>query len=100
MEGESVEWLTSLGKRVDREIGFVAGTTPSSIYMSENNTTKQSYEIALKIVGNEIFSLRISTDSESNRWVAITITTILLFAGMIVLFGDAFIDFFKMLSGS
>ena len=68
--------------------------------MSENITTKQSYEIALRIVGNEIFSLRISTDSESNRWVAITITTILLFAGMIVLFGDAFIDFFKMLSGS
>ena len=100
MEGESVEWLTSLGKRVDREIGFVAGTTPSSIFMSENITTKQSYEIALRIVGNEIFSLRISTDSESNRWVAITITTILLFAGMIVLFGDAFIRFISSLMGS
>ena len=100
MEGESAEWLTSLGKRVDREIGFVAGTTPSSIFMSENITTKQSYEIALRIVGNEIFSLRISTDSESNRWVAITITTILLFAGMIVLFGDAFIRFISSLMGS
>ena len=99
MEGESVEWLTSLGKRVDREIGFVAGTTPSSIFMSENTTTKQSYEIALKIVGNEIFSLRISTDSESNRWVAITITTILLFAGMVVLFGDEFVRFISSLMG-
>ena len=100
MEGESVEWLTSLGKRVDREIGFVAGTTPSSIFMSENITTKQSYEIALRIVGNEIFSLRISTDSESNRWVAITITTILLFAVMVVLFGDEFIRFISSLVGS
>jgi hypothetical protein len=68
--------------------------------MSENTTTKQSYEIALRIVGNEIFSLRISTDSESNRWVAITITTILLFAVMVVLFGDEFVRFISSLVGS
>lgn len=59
----------------------------------------QSYEISFRVLGNEIFGVKLSTTSTSTRWVAVAILTI--FSSLVLLgaYGDKFINLYHWLVG-
>ena len=59
----------------------------------------QSYEISLRILGNEIIGVKLSTTSTSTRWVTVAILTI--FSSLVLLgaYGEKLIQLYKWLIG-
>lgn len=57
----------------------------------------KTYEVKLRILGNEVFALALTSTSDSNRWVAIGLIT--TFATLTVLgaYGEKIISLYRYL---
>ena len=60
----------------------------------------QSYELSIRVLGNEILGLRLSTTSTSSRWI--TVALISIFSTLVLLgaYGEKLIQLYKWLTVS
>lgn len=58
----------------------------------------QSYEVTIRVLGNEIFAVKLSTTSTSNRWVLISLVSIFAFLTILGAYGDKFVDLYRWLT--
>lgn len=65
--------------------------------MSEDDD--QSYEISFRVLGNEIFGVKLSTTSTSSRWITVALVTI--FSSLVLLgaYGDKLVSLYHWLVG-
>ena len=66
--------------------------------MNETEIPQKSYEIKLRILGNEIFAICL-TSSNDDRWTAIGLFTVFSILTVIGAYGDKIVSLFKMLTG-
>jgi hypothetical protein len=57
----------------------------------------QSYEISLRLLGNEIFGVKLSSSSSSNKWVFLSIITIFCLLTLIGAYGEQFVEMYRWL---
>ena len=57
----------------------------------------QQYEVNIRVLGNEIFAVRLSTTSTSNRWVLISLVSIFSFLAILGAYGEKFIELYRWL---
>lgn len=59
----------------------------------------QSYEMSFRVLGNEIFGVKLNTTSTSSRWITVAILTI--FSSLVLLgaYGEKLIQLYKWLIG-
>jgi hypothetical protein len=57
----------------------------------------QNYEISLRVLGNEVFGVRLASSSTSNKWVFLSIITIFCLLVLIGAYGDSFVTLYKWL---
>jgi hypothetical protein len=57
----------------------------------------QSYELHIRLLGNEVFGVKLSTTSTSNRWVLISLLSIFMFLTIIGAYGEKFIQLYQWL---
>ena len=57
----------------------------------------QSYEMSIRILGNEIIGVKLSTTSTSSRWITVAVLTI--FSSLVLLgaYGEKFINLYHQL---
>lgn len=57
----------------------------------------QSYELKIRILGNEIFAVALTTTSTSSRWI--TVALISIFSTLVLLgaYGEKFIELYRWL---
>ncbi len=59
------------------------------------NDQQKTYEIKIRILGNEIFAIGLTSTSDSNRWVTIGLVTIFSILTVIGAYGEKFIGLYK-----
>lgn len=57
----------------------------------------QNYEVNIRVLGNEVFAIKLSTTSTSNRWVLISLVSVFSFLTVIGAYGDEFISMYRWL---
>ena len=62
-----------------------------------NKDDDQSYEISLRLLGNEIFGVKLSSSSSSNKWVFLSIITIFCLLTLIGAYGEQFVEMYRWL---
>lgn len=63
-----------------------------------NKDDDQSYELKIRILGNEVLALSLSTTSTSSRWVVVALAS--MFSLLVVLgaYGEKFVRLFQQLT--
>lgn len=56
---------------------------------------KNAYEVSLRLLGNEVFAVKLRSSSDSNRWVFIGILTAFCSLTLIGAYGEKLINLFK-----
>lgn len=64
---------------------------------SMDQSEDQSYEVNIRLLGNEIFAVKLSTTSTSNRWVLVSLVSIFTFLTLIGAYGEQFIQLYRWL---
>ena len=54
----------------------------------EDQSEDQSYEVKIRILGNEIFAIALSTTSTSSRWVTVALVSIFALLTLLGAYGD------------
>ena len=67
--------------------------------MSETTPPLNSYEIKIRVLGNEIFAINLSSSSESNRWVLIGLLTVFTTVTVLGAYGDKLVGLYHRLAG-
>jgi hypothetical protein len=57
----------------------------------------QSYEISLRLLGNEVFGVKLASSSTSNKWVFLSIITIFCLLTLIGAYGEQFVNVYRWL---
>lgn len=59
----------------------------------------QSYELSVRVLGNEIIGVKLSTTSTSSRWITVAVLTI--FSSLVLLgaYGEKIIQMYKWATG-
>lgn len=52
-----------------------------------------TFEIAIRILGNELFALSLTSDSLNKKWLSYSVVIMFLFLVTIAVFGDAIAEF-------
>lgn len=60
---------------------------------------QQTYEFRIRILGNEVFGVTVSTTSVSNKWIAIALVSMFSFMTIIGAYGEKFVDLYRSLTG-
>ena len=58
----------------------------------------QSYEISLRVLGNEILGVKLSTTSTSSRWIAVAILSIFSILVLLGAYGEKFIELYNWIA--
>jgi hypothetical protein len=66
--------------------------------MNEPEVPQKTYEIKLRILGNEVFAISLSS-SNDDKWTAIGLFTVFSILTVIGAYGDKIVSLFKMLVG-
>jgi hypothetical protein len=66
--------------------------------MTEPIKSDNTYELHLRILGNEVFAIGLSSSSLDNKWVAIAIVSIFSALTLIGAYGDKFVALFQRLT--
>ncbi len=67
--------------------------------MSEpQNEVKNSYEVSLRLLGNEVFAIGLKSSDNSNRWIAIGLITAFCFLTILGAYGDKLVNMFKSIT--
>lgn len=55
----------------------------------------QSYELSVRVLGNELLGVRLSTTSTSSRWIAVAVITI--FSSLVLLgaYGEKIVNLYQ-----
>lgn len=59
----------------------------------------QSYELKIRILGNEVFAVALSTTSTSDRWIIVTMVTVFSTLVLLGAYGDKFASYYHSLVG-
>ena len=62
--------------------------------MSEENEA-EDFEVSIRVLGNEILALRMTTTKTSNKWMFASIITLGLLIWAISIFGPSIVTFMK-----
>ena len=62
----------------------------------EEQATK-TYEVSIRLLGNEIFALKLWSSSDSNKWIAIGLVTMFSLLTVLGAYGDNLVTFYKSL---
>ena len=66
--------------------------------MEENKPDPATYELKLRILGNEVFAVPLSTSNSSNRWTILSVCTILATLLLLVTYGTELAESYRTLS--
>lgn len=64
-----------------------------------DQSTDQSYEIKIRILGNEIFAFALSTSSTSSRWIVVALISIFSILVLLGAYGEKLATFYKWVMG-
>lgn len=56
---------------------------------------KNAYEVSLRILGNEVFAVKLRSSSDSNRWVFIGLLTAFCSLTLLGAYGEKLVNMFK-----
>lgn len=59
----------------------------------------QSYEFKIRLLGNEVFALSLSSTSTSNRWILIALVSIFTTLTILGAYGEKFLSLYQSLTG-
>lgn len=59
----------------------------------------QSYEFRIRILGNEIFAISLSSTSTSNRWIVIALLSVFTTMTVLGAYGEKLVVLYKSLLG-
>lgn len=57
----------------------------------------QHYEVNIRVLGNEVFAIKLATTSTSNRWILISLVSIFSFFTILGAYGEKFIEMYRWL---
>ena len=57
----------------------------------------QNYELKIRILGNEIFAVSLSSTSTSNRWIAIALISVFSLLTVLGAYGEKIINLYRYL---
>ena len=64
-----------------------------------NNKPLNTYELKLRILGNEVFAVGVSASSEDNKWIAIGIVSVFSILTVLGAYGEKIISLYHHLVG-
>ena len=56
------------------------------------------YEVKIRVLGNEVFAVALSSSNDSNRWIAIDLITVFSILTVLGAYGEKLIQLFKWLT--
>lgn len=59
--------------------------------------SKKSYEVRIRILGNEVFAVGLVSSSDSNKWIVIGLVTTFSLLTVIGAYGEKFVNFYHSL---
>ena len=59
----------------------------------------KTYEIKIRVLGNELFAIALSTSNDSNRWAAIGLLTVFCLLTVVGAYGERLVGLYKWLVG-
>ena len=59
----------------------------------------QSYEVKLRILGNEVFAIALSTTSTSSRWITVALVSIFALLTLLGAYGEKIVSLYQHLAG-
>lgn len=62
-----------------------------------NEETPKNYEVKIRVLGNEVFAVSLSTTNDSNRWIAIGLITVFSLLTVLGAYGEKLVNLFKQL---
>ena len=62
-----------------------------------DNNQPQTYELKIRVLGNEVLALALSTTSTSSRWIAISIVSMFSLLTVLGAYGDKLVELYKNL---
>jgi hypothetical protein len=65
----------------------------------ETQQSIKTYEIKLRVLGNEVFAIALGTSDDSNRVLAFGLITVFCVLTVIGAYGERLVNLFKMLTG-
>ena len=63
--------------------------------MIETDNTDNRFEVSLRILGNELFALKLQSNNKTNKWMAASVLSLGLLILVISVFGGDIINFFQ-----
>lgn len=57
----------------------------------------RSYEFVLRVLGNEVFAVKLNTSNDSNKWVAISVVTIFCILTVLGAYGEKLVTLYNSL---
>jgi hypothetical protein len=70
-----------------------------TIDIPEPKKEDKTYEIKIRVLGNEVFAIGITTSTDSNRFIAIGLVAIFCMLTVIGAYGERLIQLYKTLIG-
>lgn len=61
--------------------------------MVEDNTPK-TYEVKIRVLGNEVFAIGFAATSDSNRWIAIGLVTVFSLLTVLGAYGEKLVTMY------
>lgn len=59
---------------------------------------QNSYEVRLRLLGNEVFAVGFSSSSDSNRWIAIGLLTVFCTLTVLGAYGDKLLGLYQSIA--
>lgn len=59
--------------------------------------SNKTYEVSIRLLGNEIFALKLWSSSDSNKWIAIGLVTMFSLLTVLGAYGTNLVTFYKSL---
>ena len=73
-------------------------TNTAHTEQKDSRDAPATYEFRLRVLGNEVFAVSLSTSNSSNRWTILSITTILITLVLLGTYGGTLVESYKTLS--
>ena len=58
----------------------------------------QSYELKIRVLGNEIFAVALSSSSTNNKWIAIALVSIFATITLLGAYGDKLVSLYRWIA--
>ena len=75
--------------------GSIPLRVAKEIYMDKSED--QSYEMKLRVLGNEVFAISLSSSSASNKWIVLALVSIFALLTVLGAYGEKFLNLYNSL---